>query len=235
MTLLVTRPLPDALATQHHLKTLGLPAMVMPLLTVEALEAPVPSLAGCQGVLIGSMHGLRRLAALTPARNTPVYTVGLRSAEEARHLGFTDVYAADGDVQALQRLVAQRCDPTAGHLVYPHGEVWAGHLAEGLRGQGFTVAESVLYRTVPREDWDHEVLNAWMSGAITGVLLYSARTALALHRLLTPDMPPVACFCLSAAVAEAVPCAPTHVAPQPQEQALLALVAKELAPRRSLL
>ena len=70
-----------------------------------------------------------------------MFTVGERTAEEAREAGFQEVHSADGDVQALKALLAQ--NPSDKLYLYAR----ATHISNPLKGQieGVEIDEKILY------------------------------------------------------------------------------------------
>ena len=163
---------------------------------------------------------------------------GFRSLPSARpprkaatELGFADVTAGPGTGEDLSRLIAGTLDPKAGPLVHLAGETLAFDLKSALRAKGFTVRQPVLYRAVPATRLPESVLYLLKAGKLDGVILMSPRTAGHLRR---PGGPArrgnassrLVCYCLSAAVAEAVEPlkARAIVAARPREEDILALI-----------
>jgi len=231
--LLLTRPEPDAQRTAAALRAQGHETVIAPLLRIEAAaDAPIGS-GPWAAILLTSAnaaHAIAAHAAVTQLHALPVFTVGQRSAHAMAAAGFTDVNCANGDVGDLARLVAARMKPGA-PLLYLAGEDRSGDLAGELRGRGYTVQTTIVYRAVAVSRLPRVVADALASG-LDGVLHFSRRSAetyleaaRAAGQLATALQP--IHYCLSAQVAEPLEragAAAIRVAPRPAEAALLELI-----------
>ena len=240
MRLLVTRPEPDGARTAQALRARGHAVVLAPLLRTETIAFVLPEQAFSAVVLtsanaaraIADHPGRAQLTALT------AFTVGRRTAEAARGLGFREVHSADGDKGDLVELL--RADrlrtQSATHgapLLYLAGEDRAGDLAQGDLAQGgLPVRTVVVYRAVKAAHFPPEVAAALARGAIDGVLHFSARSAAAYLDCAAHDaireaaLTPVH-YCLSRQVAApltAAGAAAVRIAARPDEAALLELV-----------
>ncbi len=241
--MLITRPREDAGPLAEELVRRGHVVLLEPLLEIVFSTGPGPDLAGCQGLLFTSANGVRALAGLMASRlfaALPAFAVGEATAAAARAAGFRTVHSADGDVFALARLVAGRCDPASGPLLHVAASERAGDLAGELGRGGFVVNRQVLYHARPAERLSDATAGALAAGAIDDVLLFSPRTARTMNRLieaagLAGACRCVAALCLSAAVAEAatgagaqahgaVAWGDIRIATRPDQDALLALL-----------
>lgn len=233
MRLLVTRPRPDAERTADLLRDAGHEPLIAPLLEIVPAAPPgdIPT-SNVQAFLVTSANGARALADATDRRDTPVFAVGDASAAAALEARFTDVQSADGDVDDLAALVRERLDPGAGILVHAVGSVAAGNLAGELAASGFDARAVVLYEAVTCDDLPRIAADALAGGRLDGVLLYSPRTAHSFAALvekagLTPALAGIRAYCLSAAVADALPkgaFAHVETANRPDQASLLELV-----------
>jgi uroporphyrinogen-III synthase len=234
MRLLVTRPEPDATRTAEALIRLGHVPVLSPMLDIVLYpQAKLPE-GPLQAVLVTSTNAVRALAA-HPDRERlaalPLLAVGDRTALAARRAGFPLARSAGGALDDLVALAAG-LDPGAPPLLYLAGEVRAGDLSSRLAALGFSVETAIVYRAEPRLRLSGVGTAALKEGSVAGVLLYSRRSAaafaLALRAAsLAPLGEAVACFCLSAAVAEPIaPIArgPVLVAEAPDQLSLFALI-----------
>src|ERR1700682_4714337 len=100
MRLAVTRPQDDGERTAAALRARGHEVLVAPLMQVAPVAADIR--ASWAAVIITSANAPGAIAA-HPARDVliklPVFAVGRRSADAARHAGFSNVTAAGGDVR----------------------------------------------------------------------------------------------------------------------------------------
>jgi uroporphyrinogen-III synthase len=231
--LLLTRPEPDAQRTAATLRAQGHTVHSAPLLRIEPLTEATIEDRPWAAILITSANAAHAAAAharLTQLRALPVFTVGQRTAQAANAAGFADVTSAEGNVGDLARFAAARMQPP-GPLLYLAGEDRAGDLAGDLRTHGFSVAMTVVYRTVAADSLPAAAADVLTQG-IDGVLHFSRRSAQAYVAtaraadLLVNALKPIH-FCLSAQVAAPLKqagAAGIRVAEQPTEAALIALI-----------
>ncbi len=231
--ILITRPLEDAEALAARLATLGHAVLIEPLLEIRHFDHALPDLNEFQALLFTSANGVRALVRGSVARDIPVFSVGKATADTAIHAGFPNVSSADGDVEALARLVIGRCRPEAGPLLQIAASERAGDLAGRLEAAGFAVRRDVRYEARPATALTPALTAALAAGEVDAALLFSPRTALALARLLAvaglaESGRSVTAVCLSAAVAAAaaeIPWKAVRVAARPDQEALLAVLA----------
>ncbi len=239
MRVLVTRPRPDAEAFAEALAARGHEALIEPLLEITLAEAAAlpQELDAFQALLVTSANGLRAFAALTERRDLPVFAVGPASAEAATAAGFARVEAAEGDVEALARLVRARLSPQEGVLLHAAGSALAGDLKGELEAAGFTVTRAVLYTAEAASRLSDAAQAALREGQVAAVALFSPRSAETFVALLREAGLAEACrslraLCLSAAVAaklEGLAWAGLEVAARPETEALLALLERPAA------
>jgi uroporphyrinogen-III synthase len=233
--LLITRPAADATRTAAALRARGHDAVIAPLLIIEFL-ADVEIAAGPWSAILvtsaNAAHAIVTHPRYEDLRRIPVFAVGGHSAQAMREAGFAEVTSADGDVDALARLVAARTKPGAS-LLYLAGATRSGDLAGALRKLGVAVHTAVVYRADAAETFPPEAAAALAAG-IDGVLHYSRRSADAYvnatrqGKLAKAGLADPVHFCLSAEIAQSLLAAgatDVRVAANPDEAALLALCA----------
>jgi uroporphyrinogen-III synthase len=229
--LLVTRPEPDGERTAAALRARGCEVVAVPLLRIETLEDVDFGEEAYGALALTSAHAAEVATRHQPLMALPVFVVGRRTEAAARAAGFTQVASADGDVQALARLIAGRYRGGV-PLLYLAGEDRAGDLAAALATADITVGTIVAYRAVAAMSLPPAIRDALAGGGFDGVLHYSQRSAEVylecakaagvLDRALRPSH-----YCLSRQVAAplaAAGAADVRVAPRPQEAALIELV-----------
>jgi uroporphyrinogen-III synthase len=223
VSMLVTRPEPDASETARRLEALGIAPVIEPLLVAETLSTTLPPARGFAALAVTSANALRALAArgaLARYRHLPLYAVGDRTAAFARTLGFTEVRSADGAFADLVALIAGA--GLAGPVFYPSAQTTSGDLPKALAPHGVMVIGAPVYAMHPATRFSPGL----DLGALDAALFYSRRTAEAFVALAT-DMPPrLAMLCMSEAVAG--PLLAAHfmrvsLADHPSEDAMLAL------------
>ncbi len=222
MRLLVTRPEPGASATAARLAAMGHEPVVLPCLAVTSLPPRLPPHPAALVVTSG-----QAVPAL-PARlhGVPVFCVGDATAGKLRMAGFTRVESAQGDAEALARLIIARNIP--GLHVLAVGERHGQKLAADLRLAGFSVLRRRVYTVAPLRAMPKEVHAALETGNFDGALFYSAETASAFARLNPPGTGQMQAYALSQKIAKGLqdlPWAAIHVAIAPTEADLMALLA----------
>lgn len=240
MRVLVTRPTEDAERLAGPLRALGIGVMTAPLLAVvDHTPDSLPDLGAGGGLLLTSANGaraLKRLLHRSPAAGVAVYAVpvlavGEHTACVMQDAGFNNVQSADGDGAALFELVCRTFGPDAGPLYHLAGAEVAGDLAGDLRKKGYNCTHIPLYETQPIPLLPSEVVSAFRTKDLDGVVLCSARTAKVFISLvrqagLESYMASVTAWCLSRAVADAVSDLKfdkVHIAEAPQQDSLLDL------------
>jgi uroporphyrinogen-III synthase len=238
MKLLVTRPTADSASLAALIEARGHSVVIDPMLEVRYLDTAPPALDGVTGLLFTSANGVRAFAASSARRDIAAYAVGDRTAEAARQAGFTAVASAEGDVDALARLIERERKPEDGALLHISGAVRAGNLAEVLSARGYSVQHVALYEAVAASTLGAATQAAIGDGSLDGVLLFSPRTAKHFAELVTAaglveETRRVQAWCLSQAVADALaplPLAALHVAPEPTQASLLDTLGDAAAP-----
>jgi uroporphyrinogen-III synthase len=171
---LVTRSEPGASETAQRLADLGYAPAVEPLFSIETIPAVLPP---HDALAFTSANGVRVFARLSQARDRPVFSVGRRTAQEALDLGFTQVTSADGDVNALAVLIAEKLPPGA-RLLHAGNEESRGDLAGALAAKGIQASFVATFRAAPVVRPGPR-LAAHLRGepAFEAVLIHSARAA----------------------------------------------------------
>lgn len=219
----ITRAQPGAAATAERVAALGFSPVVDPLLEVIPLAATI-DLSGVAALAFTSVNGVEGFARCSARRDLPVFTVGEATARAAREAGFAAPLSADGDVAALERLIAEA---RPGPVLWAGAETPAGDLVAGLQAQGVEARGVAVYATVARAPTRATL--GLLDAPLT-VLVHSPRAARALARILEgrPSRQELRLLCLSPAVAAPlmVVAEPGSVAfaPRPDESTLLNLL-----------
>ena len=175
MRMLITRPEPDAQATQERLAALEIEADIAPLMTRQTLPAHLPPAEGFSALALTSSNALRALSELnatTELVDKPVYAVGDRTAHEARQLGFNHVVAADGTLDSLVTTIAlARLD---GPVFYPAGRHLSGDLAHALAPHGLMVVTTPVYEMVAETALPTAMIGKLVAGSFDAILFYLA-------------------------------------------------------------
>lgn len=185
MSILITRPDPEASATTVRLAALGFDCVVAPVLEISPTHQLVPQ-GSYHAALATSGNALRLMEPRVRRQliNTPIYCVGEKTAETARIQGFHDIRIAEGDGKSLAALVIQEF-PYGGHLLYLTGIPRKPFLEDELKQAGLDLLAVDLYRSDPISDWPNSVKRSVQS--ITHVLHYSRASAEAFLTILAHD------------------------------------------------
>ena len=234
MRLLLTRPEPDAERTAAALRARGHEVVVLPLMRIE----PVADVdLGCEpwgAVVVTSANACRAIAAhpeVARLRPLRLFAVGARTAQAAEQAGFSNIVSAAGGLSELISVLLEQIADRSLPLLYLAGTDRSGDLAGVMATRGFTVRTLVVYRAVAETTLPPAVQARLAAGEIDGVLHFSARSAhaflaaAAAADLLSRSLK-IQHYCLSAQVASplvAAAAAAIHIAPAPNEQALVDL------------
>lgn len=219
VTVLVTRPQPEANGTARRLREKGHDVLVSPLLDIEPLPFAPPGRA-FDAHLVTSPRAVAALERLPPR---PAFCVGEATGARVSDMGRTVTVAPDA-----RRLAGRIREARPGSVLHAAGAERAFDMEGALAPHGITVETLVVYRANPLP-LTGEAARALREGSVEAVLLTSPRIARlfaeAWTALDTHGAP--RCLALSPAVAEALHAAPklmAEVAVEPNETALLDLV-----------
>lgn len=207
-TVWVPRPIEDAEPLSSELRSLSFNPLIAPVLEVDLFDRSI-DVDRFAAVLFTSANGVRALANVSDVRSINVFAVGVNTAQEARSLGFTNVFAADGDVEKLAAYVSTHQEKESGPLLHVAGTKRAGDLATLLRNDGFVVEREILYEAKTVDRLPTSVTEALAADRLDAVVLFSPRTARTVCALLTemPQSNPakkLTAICMSENVATAI-------------------------------
>ncbi|EHS50150.1 Uroporphyrinogen III synthase HEM4 [Rhizobium sp. PDO1-076] len=216
MRVLVTRPEPSAEKTAAQLRRRGHQPVLLSLMQAQRqLGTLRQALAEAPRALaVTSGEAVRVLASLgqdlSPLLALPVFAVGIRTAEAAKNLGFTNVLVGGGDGEALaDRILAEWDNGRDNSLLYLAGTPRTPGLETRLTEAGLKLAVAECYRMLP-VNHDLTRLQAAFDPWPDVALLYSAETAR--HFVSLPPMNDdkghiknLRILCLSNKIAETLP------------------------------
>jgi uroporphyrinogen-III synthase len=228
---LVTRPEPDAMRTAQALTEAGYEPVVLPLSETVSIEGAVLPDIAADAVAVTSANALHfaPVALLEPLLSMSLFAVGPRTAEVARQAGFSDVREGPGDALRLADVLPAHVRT----VLYLCGRVRRPEFERDLGARGVTVSAVETYDTrkcMPSPEEARLILGA---RPVDAALLYSAFSAEAFVRVResVPDLLGDArCFALSPRIAQS-PGLHAFAPAQPNEEALLALLAARASPR----
>jgi len=231
LRVLVTRPEPGASRTARRLQQAGFQPIVLPLTETVALPVDAEFVPG-DAVAVTSANAVRHASneVIAALAALPCHAVGARTAEAARKKGFSSVLEGSGDAEALADSIAMALPGK--EITYLCGRVRFPVFEQRLEAAEVQVRAVETYDTLPVPYSDETILALLSSQPVDAVLLYSAKAAAAMQLLakrpaLQGAFEKTQVFALSARIAAAFGDSPgkaIHVAPQPDEEALLALL-----------
>jgi uroporphyrinogen-III synthase len=183
VAILVTRPQPDNEATAAALRAKGLNVLLAPMLRFEPVAFHDDADARYGAVIVSSANAIRAIEAHLTGRllALPLFAVGERTAEAARHAGFQSIAVAAGNAEALRDLIVAsvraKTLKKASTLLYLAGADLAGDLAGELGERGFSIVTHTTYRMIPVLSLPQEARAAFAANEVDVVLHYSRRSA----------------------------------------------------------
>ncbi|OYX46261.1 MAG: hypothetical protein B7Y90_16285 [Alphaproteobacteria bacterium 32-64-14] len=223
--ILVTRSEPGASETAQRLEALGYAPIVEPLFAIAPIDIVLPAF---DALAFTSANGVRRLAALSPRRDVPVFCVGARTADTARAAGFSHVSSADGDVSALGDLILKQL-PVGARLLHAGNEESRGDLSGRLAATGIAVQFMALFRAEPVATPGPELARHLRGEpAFAAVLIHSPRAASILAGMIaaTANPSPIDAAAISPTAAAPLTGLASRIAiaPAPNEDAILSVL-----------
>ena len=226
--ILITRPEPGASQTAARLIALGLMGVVAPVLSITTRPLRAP------GRMAATILTSRNAVASCPPsiHDRPVFAVGTATAAKALEAGFKQVLDADGDANALAKLVAETLNPADGALFLPTGLGQGADLAASLRQYGFRVLRRVAYHAASVPTLPDVAATHLRQGGLVAAMFFSGDTSHHFVRLLraanlTESVRDVEAVSISERAAmplRPLPWRRISVAPKPNQDAMLALL-----------
>ncbi len=228
MQVLVTRPEPDGSALAQELSALGHTPILAPMMTIAFEEGPPPAISGDCHLAFTSANGVRAFCHLVSERHWPVFAVGEATAELSRQMGFSEVYAAGGDVESLANLIGEH-DYLPNQIFHASGAHIAGDLAGRLQALGIQVNSQKMYEAKAAKQLPDAAAAALRRHEVQAALFFSPRTAaifakLAFDEKLRAGLGQSVAICMSQNVATAIkplPFADVRVSSAPTKMAVL--------------
>jgi uroporphyrinogen-III synthase len=183
---LVTRPQPGASRTAARLEASGFAPFVLPLTETVPLGVSLPQ-GDVAALIVSSANAIRHAPAklFSLYSGKPVFAVGDETAAAAKAAGFADVRSSAGNAADLARDVAAGL-PAGSPTVYLCGRVRLDTLEAQLAGRGLDVLPVETYDTHERLPSQQELAMLDAGGPIGATLVYSAKGAASLARLVSP-------------------------------------------------
>lgn len=228
-TVLITRPLHDAVPVAEAVEQKGLRPLIEPMMEIVPLDITLPPLKEYQGLVFTSANGIRAFCALSDARDLPIYIVGRDSARVAIESGFTRLVCGQGSMDSLLPLIdADEVQQDGRPLLHLAGE----HIARAAELPNITVERLTLYRAEAVPALSRGVLEKMAAGEVSHIMFFSPRTARIFTELLAEQggqryLLSIKALCISDSVLKCVRTLPWQdilVADRPARRAMLALL-----------
>lgn len=219
----LTRPLADSESLAEALKKRGIETIIAPVLRIQRKPAALPPKP--EALVLTSRHAAHALP--DEWRDLPIYCVGTATAEAVKAYGYANIIVGARDAMELLPHITEK------KLVYFSGADTTVDIVALLGVRGAEVERIVVYEAVPEKIFPKLLREALEAREISGVVLFSARTAavacsLMKHEEFTRDAARIDAYCLSLPVAEAagvLPWRSLKVAHAPTRADLLAMIA----------
>jgi uroporphyrinogen-III synthase len=209
MTILLTRPIEDSQKIANELKKLGIGSEISPLLEIKKKLNVIPDQEKYQAIILTSKHAVLGLIDTNIKKSMPIYCVGDATSSFVVNLGFLNVVSASGDAGDLTRLTIKNLTPSEGPILYLCGQHANSNINDKLELSGFTVVASIVYEAKEIKSLSKTVVKSLKKKEISGVFLYSPRSARILCNVieclnLQKTSHGLVVYCLSSAVANEV-------------------------------
>jgi len=232
MTILITRPEPEASELEATLKQLGYQTLVDSMLHIGLLAPGPVDFSAAQALVFTSANGVRGTENLSTPTSLPAYVVGSATAKAAQQANFNNIHVSNGDALELCRNIEKELDPAQGPLIHLTGKHTAIDIQHALRTKGFCVKKHVVYEAKPARQFAPETQQALDNRAIQSVLFFSPRSAAIFAKLLQDNKQTIICrsmtaICFSQNIAGALQGTTwkeLQVAKRPQMECLLSLL-----------
>jgi uroporphyrinogen-III synthase len=235
MYVLLTRPKPEAEQLEAELKILDIDCFIESLISIEYIAASKQRVGQIlaeplQAVIITSLNSIKALAEMSANREILLVSVGEKTSEVARALGYNKIITAGGNGKALIDLIRNRFDPKGEAIFYPCGNYISVDM--GLELVDFKVSKLELYKSIAATKLSEQLKYLIKARKLAKATFFSARTAKVFIELakiaeILPDLKYIKAFALSkniATILADVEWLEIKVAMQPLERAMIELM-----------
>lgn len=160
---------------------MGIEALTEPLLSIHPRHQELPrivsELESVQAVVTTSFQAISILAQTTDLRDFPLWCVGMDSAQKAQQLGFSKVYASQGNAETLKTDLMRQLEPSSGKIIHLSGEMIRVDITEHLCSEGFDATRHIIYDAREATEFQPTTIHSLKNNHLEAVLFYSPRTA----------------------------------------------------------
>lgn len=209
MTILITRPEPEAAALATTLNNQGYQTLIDSMLKIHYLSLGPIDLQSTQALIFTSVNAVRSLENNPIDTSLPIYVVGSATAEAAQKAGFQNIHTCTGGALELCKRIETDLDPAHGSLLNLSGKHTVVDVQHILKTKGFEVEKQIVYQAKAADQFKQETLQAFDRGRIQTVLFFSPRTAEIFAKLLKDNKRTRICelmtaLCFSQNIADAL-------------------------------
>ena len=236
MKVLLTRTNLDSKHLAKKLNDFGVTSVISPVIKIVSIPVEVPNKSDFQSVIITSKNTLETVKKLYFSQKVPIFCVGDITAQLFENSGFSNVKSASGTSEDLLELFVKSCNPEKGPVLYLAGQDTHGAIERDLKHYGFIIEKKIAYRAEAVSRLTQDAEQALRSGEITGIFIFSPRSAIILNELISTfklhkAIKKTTAFCLSDAVAKeasATAWSNILISERPTQESILELLRKNL-------
>ncbi len=198
---LVTRPYTDSVKFEEELAQVGVDAFIEPFLEIQfyhnASKVIRPYLDSCQALVATSSNAVRAIGYAKKA----IVTVGEKTAQVAKEIGFVNVYSSRGNVQDMEKYIEKNFSPANGGLLYISGDI----IANDFDPDGFKTTRVVVYNSIAVKKISSKCEKYFKEKRFDFIFLFSKRTAeVFVDHAKEYDFRDTKCFCLSEKIKDVI-------------------------------
>lgn len=176
-TILITRPIEQALESAIQFRRYGFKTFIEPFLFVTLLPFSLPKNNIHTYYITTSSHAILSLAKVTPERRMILWCVGEKSYTLAKSLGFLRVYTPEKEKTAKGLLTALiEKLPRHASIVYLRGNYISTDLSLTLKKRGYSFLSLVVYRVDFTPSLSSSCLEQFKKEEFLGITIYSENT-----------------------------------------------------------
>lgn len=174
---LITRPQEQGQKTQNVLQEIGIECFLEPLMEIRPVAFLPPDMTALGAIVITSAQALKALDTLNIKKSVNLYCVGHETSQELSQKGFQNIFMSTLGAQDLCSIIQINQTPQQGKILYLSGADISIPLDTILRDTGYHVTRLICYEAHLKTEFSAEVVKMIQQKQISGVLLYSKRTA----------------------------------------------------------
>lgn len=171
--ILLTRTKKSSLKSAKILENNKIPYLIQPLFSVNKFKNLQPINQKLQAVLITSSEALFALKKLSIKLDTFILTVGDKTAQNVKKLGYKNVWGASNSAASLLNLAIEKLKKENGFIVYLSGEKITMNLSKALQDKGYNTSRIVVYKTIPTNEFSSQTIEEVKNNNISEVWIYS--------------------------------------------------------------